>query len=58
MKEKVELDKKPLILVTQEIIEHFIKEKLNSREMMMVLRMIENEVTITLVLEELTKDEK
>jgi len=46
-------NKKALVIIVAEIMQHFIKENLEPKEMLMVLRECENEAMVALIMERL-----
>ena len=44
-------EKKALVIIVEELLQHFIKENLSPKEMLMVLREVENEAITLLVAE-------
>ena len=47
--------KKPLMVVVAEIMQHFVKEGLEPKEMLMVIREVESEAMVALIAERLSE---
>ena len=48
-------EKKPLMVIVAEIMQHFVKEDLEPKEILMVLREVESEAMVALIAERLAE---